>query len=40
MEGALGTVVAGLVENPVIAVPDLGRLWCKFSWTVGIDHDD
>ena len=19
---------------------DLGRLWCKFSWTVGIDHDD
>ena len=40
MEGALGTVVAGLVENPVIAVSDLGRLWCKFSWTVGIDHDD
>ena len=19
---------------------DLGRLWCKFPWTVGIDHDD
>ena len=40
MEGALGTVVAGLVEKSGHCGSDLGRLWCKFSWTVGIDHDD
>ncbi len=40
MEGALGTVVAGLVENPVIAVPTSVGYGASFSWTVGIDHDD
>lgn len=40
MEGALGTVVAGAGGKSGHCGSDLGRLWCKFSWTVGIDHDD
>ncbi len=39
MEGALGTVSPAGGKSGHCG-SDLGRLWCKFSWTVGVDHDD
>lgn len=39
MEGALVSVVGGLVACPVIGVPTECRLWCKLRRTGGIALD-